>query len=111
MLGQPFRDDPGVPALYGAALILGRGSVSALRHGILLFAVLQITTVYAFARAFWGRAAGVLAAGLVAVVPASQDILGWYGLANVVALALLALLFCYLASFAGLGTRGSHQAT
>ena len=101
MLGQPFRDDPGVPALYGAALILGRGSVSALRHGILVWSLLQITTVYAFARAFWGRAAGVLAAGLIAVVPANQDILGWYGLANLAALVLLALLFCYLASFTG----------
>ena len=57
-------------------------------------------TVYAFTRVFWGRAAGVLAAALVAVVPASQDILGWYGLANLAALVLLALLFCYLGSFA-----------
>jgi uncharacterized membrane protein len=56
--------------------------------------------VYAFTRARWGRAAGLLAAALVLVVPASQDILGWYGLANLAALVLLALLFCYLGSFA-----------
>src|SRR6202012_3386911 len=49
-----------------------------------------------------GRPAGVLAAALVAVVPASQDILGWYGLANLVALVLLALLFCFLARFVAL---------
>ncbi len=101
MLGQPFRDDPGVPALYGATLILSRGPVSVLRHGIVLFAMLEIVTVYAFVRAFWGRAAGVLAAALLAVVPASQDILGWHGLANLAALVLLALLFAYLASFTG----------
>ena len=56
MLGQPFRDDPGVPALYGATLIISRGAGGVLRHGILLFALLEIATVYAFARAFWGRA-------------------------------------------------------
>jgi hypothetical protein len=41
----------------------------------------------------------------VAVVPASQDILGWYGLANLDALILLALLLAYLGSYAG------HRAT
>ena len=104
MLGQPFRDDPGVPSLYGAILILSRAPASVLSHGILAFAMLEIVTVYAFARAFWGRAAGVLAAALVAVVPASQDILGWYGLANLDALVLLALLFAYLASYAAIAT-------
>jgi hypothetical protein len=92
MLGQPFRDDPGVPALYGATLILSRAAAGTLVHGIVVFAVLEVLTVYAFVRAYWGAAAGVLAAALVAVVPASQDILGWYGLANLVALVLLALL-------------------
>ena len=109
MLGQPFRDDPGVPSLYGATLILARASAGTLVHGILVFVVLEIATVYAFVRAFWGAVAGVLAAALVAVVPASQDILGWYGLANLAALVLLALLLSYLASFAlgaGDGARG-----
>ncbi len=105
MLGQPFRDDPGIPALYGSILILARAQAATLIHGILVVAVAEIATVYAFVRAYWGRAAGVLAAALVAVVPASQDILGWYGLANLVALVLLALLFSYLAAFAGRGGR------
>jgi hypothetical protein len=100
MLGQPFRDDPGVPAIYGAVLILSRAPAGALAHGILVFNSLLGLTMYAFARARWGRAAGVLAAALVLVVPASQDILGWYGLANLAALVFLALLFCYLGSFA-----------
>jgi hypothetical protein len=100
MLGQPFRDDPGVPALYGATLILSRAPAGALAHGILVFNSLLGLTMYAFARARWGRAAGLLAAALVLVAPASQDILGWYGLANLAALVLLALLLCYLGSFA-----------
>jgi hypothetical protein len=100
LLGVPFRDDPGVPALYGATLLLSRAPAAALSHGILVFSVLQITTVFAFTRAFWGRTAGVLAAALIAAVPASQDILGWHGLANLAALGLLALLFCYLAAYA-----------
>ena len=111
MLGQPFRDDPAVPALYGATLILARDQAGVLIHGILVFAALEIAVVYAFARAFFGRAAGVLAAALVAVVPASQDILGWYGLANLAALSLLVLLFGYLASYAGSpGAEGAEGA-
>jgi hypothetical protein len=101
MLGQPFRDDPGVPSIYAAILILSRAPAGVLTHGIIVFTALEIVTVYAFARAYWGRAAGVLAAALVAVVPASQDILGWYGLANLDALVLLALLLAYLASYTG----------
>ncbi len=107
MLGQPFRDDPGIPALYGSILILARAQAATLIHGILVVAVMEITAVYAFARAYFGARAGILAAALVAVVPASQDILGWYGLANLLALVLLALLFSYLAGFAGPG-RDAH---
>jgi hypothetical protein len=100
LLGVPFRDDPGVPALYGSALIMSRAAAGALSHAIILFAVAQVLAVYAFARSFWGRYAGVLAAALVALVPSSQDILGWEGVANLAALALLALLLGYLASYA-----------
>jgi hypothetical protein len=100
MLGVPFRDDPGGPALYGSVLLMSHAQAGVLSHGILVFVVLEVTTVFAFARAFWGRAAGVLAAALVAVVPASQDILGWEGVANLLALVLLPLLFAYLAAYA-----------
>jgi hypothetical protein len=100
LLGVPFRDDPGVPSLYGAVLLMSHARAGALNHGILVFAMLEIGAVFAFARAFWGRAAGVLAAALIAVVPASQDILGWEGVANLSALVLLALLMSYLAAYA-----------
>ncbi|MGD0196589.1 MAG: hypothetical protein ABSC56_01600 [Solirubrobacteraceae bacterium] len=100
LLGVPFRDDPGAPALYGSALVMSRAAAGELSHAIVVFAVLEVTSAYAFARAFWGRFAGILAAALVALVPASQDILGWEGVANLAALVLLGLLFCYLASYA-----------
>lgn len=100
LLGVPFRDDPGVPSLYGSVLLMSRAPAGALSHGILVFAVLELTCSYAFARAYWGPRAGVLCAALIAVVPASQDILGWEGVANLAALALLALLMAYLAAYA-----------
>jgi hypothetical protein len=100
LLGVPFRDDPGVPALYGSALIMSRAAAGELSHAILVFALAQVLAVFALARAYWGRYAGVLAAALVALVPASQDILGWEGVANLAALALLGLLLSYLAAYA-----------
>ena len=100
MLGVPFREDPGVPALYGSVLLMARAPAGILANGIVVFTVLQIAAVFAFARAFWGRAAGVLAAFLVAGVPATQDMLGWPGLPNLAALALMALALASLATFA-----------
>ncbi|MBJ7328708.1 MAG: hypothetical protein JHC95_02355 [Solirubrobacteraceae bacterium] len=100
MLGVPFREDPAVPAAYGGILLMSRAATGALAQGILVFAVLQILAVYAYARAFWGRGAGLAAAALIAAVPASQDILGWHGLANLAALALLGLLLAYLGTLA-----------
>jgi hypothetical protein len=100
MLGVPFREDPGVPALYGGLLLLADAPAAVLARGIVVLTLVEIAAAYAFARAFWGRAAGVLAAFLLGVVPATQDMLGWHGLANVGALALLALGLAYLAAWA-----------
>ena len=75
MLGVPFREDPGVPALYGSFLSLSGEPASTLSHGIWVFAIVSILAVYTFTRAFWGDLAGVIAAGLWAVLPISQDIL------------------------------------
>ena len=55
-------------------------------HGIWVFAVTTIRTVFAYARSFWGAAAGVVAAALWAVAADQQDILGWHGLPTVAAL-------------------------
>jgi hypothetical protein len=103
MLGVPFREDPGVPAVYGSYLVMTGQSAAALLHGIWLFAVVAILTVFAFVRALWGAPAGVVAALLWAVLPINQDILGWHGLPNLAALSLLALVLLYTGT---LFTRG-----
>jgi hypothetical protein len=95
MLGVPFREDPGVPAVYGAFLTMAREQAGVLAHAIWVFAVMGILSVFAYVRAVWGPAAAVVAALLLAVLPIQQDILGWHGLANVAALALLPLVLLY----------------
>jgi len=95
MLGVPFREDPGVPALYGTFLVMSGASTATLAHGIWVFAVLGIGAMYAWVRSVFGPVAGGVAALLYAVVPMNQDILGWHGLANVAALALLPLVLLY----------------
>ena len=97
MLGVPFREDPGTPAIYGAYLVLGGQSATVLVHGIWVFAVMAILTTFVFVRSLWGLAAGVVAALLWAVLPISQDILGWHGLPNLAALSVLLLVLLYSA--------------
>lgn len=105
-LGLPFLEDPGVPAVYGSYLVLGGQATAVLAHGIWVFAVAGILSTFAFVRALWGLVPGVLAAAFWAALPMSQDILGWHGLANVAALALLPVLLLYLAGLAnGTATR------
>src|SRR4029078_4624722 len=91
----PFREDPGVPAIYGSYLVLGGQSATVLVHGIWVFAVIAILTTFVFVRSLWGPAAGVVAALLWAVLPISQDILGWHGLPNLAALSVLLLVLLY----------------
>jgi Dolichyl-phosphate-mannose-protein mannosyltransferase len=107
LLGVPFREDPGAPALYGGFLVLTGEPATAVMHGIWLFAVIGILSVYAFVRTLWEEPAALVAAALYAVVPTNQDILGWHGLANVAALALLALFLLYLGELVTRGLRTS----
>jgi hypothetical protein len=100
MLGVPFREDPAVPALYGSFLSLTGEPASTLLHGIWVFAVTSILGVFAFARAFWGELAGVIAAALWAVLPISHDILAWHGAPNLAAICLLTLVLAYVAVLA-----------
>jgi len=101
MLGVPFREDPAVPALYGAYLEMTGAPAAVLQQGIGLFALAQVAAVYALGRALWGGVAGVVAAFLWTALPLGYTLLGWHGLANAAALALLPLLLIYLAAFAG----------
>src|SRR6185503_17666782 len=57
MLGVPFREDPGVPALYGAFLAMAGGSAVVVVHGIWILMATTTATVFAYARTFWGAAA------------------------------------------------------
>jgi hypothetical protein len=95
MLGVPFREDPGTPALYGSYLVMTGQSATVLVHGIWVFAVIAVLTMFVFVRSLWGAPAGVVAALLWAVLPISQDILGWHGLPNLAALSVLALILLY----------------
>ncbi len=96
MLGVPFREDPATPAVYGVALELSGAPAGALVHGIWLFATMGVLAVFALVRSAWGPVAGCLAAALYAVLPINQNILGWHGLANVAAFALLALVLTFV---------------
>ena len=95
MLGVPFREDPGVPSVYGAFLAMSDASTATLAHGIWVFALMGIAAMYAWVRALWGPLAGGLAALLYAALPINQNILGWHGLANVAALVLIPLVLLY----------------
>ena len=91
MLGTPFREDPGAPALYGMYLILSGDSAPVLNHGIWFFAALGPVAVFILATGLAGRVAGVVAAAVYATVPINQTILAWHGLANVYALVFVPL--------------------
>jgi hypothetical protein len=99
MLGVPFREDPGVPALYGAHLLMTARPAAVLQQGIGLFALAQIAAIYALARGLWGGLSGAVAAFLWAALPLGYTLLGWHGLATAGALVLLPLMLLYLAAF------------
>ena len=92
-----------MPALYGSFLSLSGEPASVLTHGIWVFAVMSILSVFAFTRAFWGDLAAVLAAGLWAVLPISHDILAWHGAPNLAAICLLPPILVYLTAMVGDG--------
>jgi hypothetical protein len=95
--GVRFRDDPALGALYGSVLVMSGAKASALAHGIWLFAVLAIVSVFLFASSLGGPLAGLIAAAVYAVIPMNQTILGWHGLGNLYGLALLPLALMPLA--------------
>jgi hypothetical protein len=95
LLGVPFREEPGTPALYGSFLALTGLPAGVVAQGIGLFALGQVLAVFAFVRTFWSATAAGLAAVLYAVLPVNFTLLGWHGLANAAALALLPLVLLY----------------
>ena len=55
MFGQPFRQDPGVPAVFGSFLVMGGQPASVLMHGIWVFAVMAILSVFSLVARALGR--------------------------------------------------------
>jgi hypothetical protein len=98
MGGTPFRQDPGVPAVFASYLVMSGQPASVLMHGIWAFALMGIASMFAVVRTLWGALTGVIAAALWAVLPIAQDLLGWHGLANDAALAVMALVLLYVAT-------------
>jgi hypothetical protein len=96
MLGVPFREDPATPAVLGAALELSGAEASAVVHSIQAFAVMGVLGIFALVRSAWSGTAACLAAALYAAVPVNHDILGWHGLPNVAALALVPLALAHV---------------
>ena len=90
--GKPFPDDPGMPAVYAAFGLMSGVGTGSLVQGIWLVALVAGASCFVCASILWGRAAGLVAAGLYAAVPMNLDMLGWHGLANVHALTLMPLL-------------------
>lgn len=97
--GVPFREDPGVPSLYGSALILSGADAGQLAQVILLLSLLIITTSYAVVRPYVGAPGALATAALLALAPATQNILGWHGLANIGGFAILPLVLGGLAGW------------
>lgn len=99
MGGRPFSEDPGVPSLEGAALLMTGAEPGGLVRVILVLSLLQIAAAFGAARAHFGLVGATVCGVLIALVPATQNILGWHGLANVGALAILALVLAQLGAW------------
>jgi hypothetical protein len=88
----PFAEDPGVPSLYGAYLIVSGHGPGLLYHGIWVFAALGIVTTFVFVRTLFGDVAGLVAAAIAAAAALSLNMLTWHGLANTYAIMYIPLI-------------------
>ena len=91
LLGQPFREDPGAPALYTTLLVLSGGSASELGYGIQGLLLLSVLATFATAKALFGARAAAPAVVAFVVMPSNVDMTAWHGLANMWGLVLLPL--------------------
>jgi hypothetical protein len=105
LLGQPFREDPGVPALYATFLVLSGGSAGGLGWGIVVLLLLAALATIGCLVALFGTRAGLLGSFAFALAPATADMSAWHGAANM--LGLVAMPLCLLP--AGMLLRGSRD--
>ncbi|MBO9532872.1 MAG: hypothetical protein J7513_07865 [Solirubrobacteraceae bacterium] len=99
MGGRPFSEDPGMPALEGSALLMTGSAAGGLVRTILILQVLGVMAAFGAALASFGRTGAAVTGLLIAIVPATQNILGWHGLANVGALAMVPLALASLGAW------------
>ena len=97
MGGVPFSEDPATPSIYAAWQMLSGVSANLLLHGIWLYAVAGILSMFACLRTLWGDAAALLGTAIYALMPMGQDLLAWHGLATEAALVLLPLVVLCMA--------------
>jgi hypothetical protein len=93
---NPFPEDPGAPTLYALFLLVSGKGPYLLYHGIWVFAVFTLLSLFASARALAGNVAGLVATGIYATAPLALNIFAWHGLANVYALAFFPLALASL---------------
>ncbi len=87
--GLRFQSLPGLPLLLSAlSSTTGLESIP-LAYYALLGSGLLIATVFVFARAVGGDGPALLAALIVALLPANLEMLSWSGYSNIFALALI----------------------
>jgi hypothetical protein len=97
--GLRFQSLPGLPLLLSAlSSTTGLASIP-LAYYSLLGSGLLIATVFVFARLLGGDGPALLAALVVALLPANLEILSWSGYSNIFALALIPLAAWALLKF------------
>lgn len=103
--GLRFQSLPGLPLLLSALSSTTGLTSIPLAYYALLGSALLIATVFVFTRLLGGDGPALLAALIVALLPANVEILSWSGYSNIFALALIPM-----AGWALLKSRASRLA-
>ena len=85
--GAMFGDYPGFPVLLASWLLLAGMPASATAPAAGLLLILCGVGSWLVCRAWWGPAAGVVAGVVAVLAPSTVSVVGWSGLANLLALA------------------------
>ena len=87
--GLRFQALPGVPLIFSALSFMTGLESIPLAYYSLLGSGLLIATVFVFARLLGGNGPALLAALIVALLPANLEMLSWSGYSNIFALAVI----------------------
>jgi hypothetical protein len=97
--GLRFQSLPGLPLLLSALSSTTGLTSIPLAYYALLGSGLLIATVFVFTRLLGGDGPALLAALIVALLPANLEMLGWSGYSNIFALALIPMVGWALLKF------------